>query len=136
MAYAVASTIDGNTSWGTNMRTFISDIDTRATALETPTLNTQTGTTYTAVLTDKGKVVERSSASANTFTIPPNTSVAFAVGTVIYIRQMGTGLTTIAAGAGVTIRSRGNALNMGGQYAEAAVTKRATDEWVLSGDIT
>jgi hypothetical protein len=104
--------------------------------LETPAINNQTGTTYTLAITDAGDVVERNNAAANTVTIPPNSSVAFAIGTVVYFRQMGAGATTVAAGAGVTIRSRGGALVLGGQYAEAAATKRATDEWVLSGDIT
>ncbi|MGH9003554.1 MAG: hypothetical protein ACRDYV_10530, partial [Acidimicrobiia bacterium] len=100
----------------------------------TVTTNTQTGS-YTLVLTDAGKVVEQNAAGANNLTVPPNSSVAFPTGTIIVIRQYGAGLTTVVASAGVTIRSRGGALDMGGQYAEATLTKRGTDEWVLSGDI-
>lgn len=96
--------------------------------------NTQTSS-YTLVLTDNTKIVEMNSASANNLTVPPNSSVAFAVGSSVYVRQYGAGLTTVVAGSGVTIRSRGGVLNMAGQYAEAVLTKRATDEWVLSGDI-
>jgi hypothetical protein len=104
--------------------------------LETPSINSQTGTTYTLAITDAGDVIERNNAAANTVTIPPNSSVPFPIGTVVFFRQMGAGATTVAAGAGVTIRSRGGALVLGGQYAEASASKRATDEWVLSGDIT
>lgn len=93
-------------------------------------------TAYTLVLADANTLVEGNSASALTFTVPPNSSVAFPVGTVVSLRQYGAGQVTVAAGSGVTIRSRGGALKLAGQYAEAALTKRATDEWVLSGDIT
>lgn len=93
------------------------------------TVNTQTSS-YTAVLADAGVVVEMNSGSANNFTIPPNSSVAFPVGTIIGVYQMGAGLTTIVAGSGVTIRNVGA---MHGQYAEASLRKRATDEWVLTG---
>lgn len=90
---------------------------------------------YTLVLTDAGQLVEITSGSSNNLTVPPNSSVAFPVGTVIGVRQYGAGTTTIVPGAGVTIRSRGGLLNMAGTYAEASLTKRATDEWVLSGDV-
>lgn len=122
--------------WGTWIRGAVSGLDTRVINLEHSTLNTQTGTSYTLVLTDETKTVERTNASANTVTVPPNSSVAFPVGAVVYLRQGGTGSTTVVAGAGVTIRSRGAALALGGQYAGAVLTKRATDEWWLDGDIT
>jgi hypothetical protein len=79
-------------------------------------------------------MVEMNVASANTLTVPPNSSVAFAVGTVIPVRQYGAGQTTVTPGAGVTIRNRGAALKLAGQYAEGSLHKRATDEWVLTGD--
>ncbi|HEV7283658.1 MAG TPA: hypothetical protein VGN75_02295, partial [Kaistia sp.] len=98
--------------------------------------NTQTGTTYTLVLGDKGKVVEMNNASANTLTVPPNSSVAFPIGTWIDLRQLGAGQTTVAPGAGVTIRSNGSKLKLTGQYAGATLTKRATDEWVIDGNLS
>lgn len=97
--------------------------------------NTQTGS-YTLVLGDALKTVEMNVASANNLTVPPNSSVAFAVGTVVYLRQYGAGQTSIVQGSGVTVRSFGGALKMAGQYAEAMLTKRATDEWILSGSIS
>lgn len=97
-------------------------------------LNTQTAS-YTAVLGDAGKVVEMNVASANTFTIPPNSSVAFPIGTIMEVFQLGAGQTTITAGAGVTFRSDGAKTKTAAQYATATVRKRATDEWVLAGDL-
>lgn len=97
-------------------------------------LDSQTGVSYTLALTDAGKVVEMSNASANTLTVPPNSSVAFPIGTAVLVRQMGAGLTTIAAGAGVTIRTpRG--LDLAAQYALVSLHKRATNEWCLEGDL-
>lgn len=100
--------------------------------------NTQT-TSYTLILSDAGKEVEMNVAGANNLTVPPNSSVAFPFGaggdTVIAWRQYGAGLTTIVAGAGVTIRSRGGVLNSAGQYASGTLTKRGTNEWFLDGDI-
>lgn len=97
-------------------------------------VNTQTGTAYTFALTDAGCRVEGNNASAITFTIPPNSSVAFSIGTWIEVEQYGAGAITIAAGAGVTLRSRGALVNTNGQYSVVRLYKRATDEWVLSGD--
>lgn len=104
------------------------------TSSTTVTANTQTGTTYTLVLADAGKVVEMNNASANTLTVPPNSSVAFPVGTVLEVCQIGAGATTVAAGSGVTIRTP-STLILRAQYSTAALRKRATDEWILSGDV-
>lgn len=98
------------------------------------TANTQSAS-YTLVLADAGKVVEITAATAANVTIPPNSSVAFPVGTVIEVYQHGAGTVSFVAGAGVTIRSRGGVLNVAGQYGSAALRKRATDEWVLIGDL-
>ena len=98
-------------------------------------LNAQTGTTYTAVLADDGKLVTCDNASAITFTIPTNASVAFGIGTQINIMQLGAGQVTIA-GAGVTFRSEGNKLKTKGQYAVVTCCKIATDTWVVVGNLS
>jgi len=98
-------------------------------------LNAQTGTTYTAVLTDDGRLVTCDNAAAITFTIPPNSSVAFGIGTQINIMQLGAGVVTITAGAGVTLRSNGSKLKTNGQFAVATCCKIATDTWVVVGNL-
>jgi hypothetical protein len=95
----------------------------------------QTAAAYTFALADAGTVVEGNSASAQTFTIPPHSTVAQAVGTVIEVFQYGAGPITIAAGAGVTLRSDGGRVKTAAQYATIGLRQRATDEWVLSGDL-
>jgi hypothetical protein len=96
--------------------------------------NTQTGN-YTLALADAGKTVEQNLGTATTVTVPPNSSVAFPIGTIIEVARYGAGTVAIAAGAGVTIRSRGGLLSIGNQYGAVSLRKRATDEWVLVGDL-
>ena len=92
--------------------------------------NTQTGTSYTLVLTDAGGIVEMNNASANTLTVPPNSSVAFPVGVQITVVQLGAGVTTVAAGAGVTILCDGS-LALSAQYAGATLYQRVANTWIL-----
>jgi len=103
--------------------------------LDNLTLNAQTGTTYTLVLADAHKMVTLSNASAITATIPPNSSVAFDVGDQVNLMQLGAGQVTVAAGAGVTLRSAGSLVKTSAQYAVATALKIATDEWVLIGNL-
>ena len=98
--------------------------------------NAQTGTTYTLVLADAGKLVTLSNASAITLTVPTNASVAFPTGTQILFAQLGAGQVTVAAAGGVTVNSRGAALKVAGQYGMATLIKTASDTWILTGDIT
>lgn len=95
-----------------------------------------TTTAYTLVIGDAGKLVTMSNASANTLTVPPNSSVAFPTGTRIDVLQKGAGQTTIAAGSGVTINSKGAALNLSAQYAGATLIKYGSDTWFAVGDLT
>lgn len=99
-------------------------------------INAQTGTTYTTVLTDDGKLVTCDNASAIALTIPPASSVAYGIGTQINIMQLGAGQVTITAGAGVTLNSAGSKLKTNGQYAVATCAKIATDTWVVVGNLS
>lgn len=116
--------------------------------LTTPTLtsplinvgiNAQTGTTYTTVLADNGKLVTQTNASSITTTIPPNSSVAYPVGAQINVAQLGAGQVTFAQGAGVTIVSTGataSAPKLRAQYSTATAIQTATDTWLVIGDIS
>lgn len=83
---------------------------------------------YTLVLGDAGTGIQMNVASANTVTIPPNSSVAFAIGTTIVIEQIGAGASTITPGAGVTVH--GLNLVTGGQYGVISIVKKGTDDWL------
>jgi len=104
------------------------------------TLNAQTAT-YTVVLADADqKLVTMSVGSANDFLIPTNANVAFAVGTVINVIQIGAGQTTIKAvtSGTTTISSTGataTAPKLRAQFSAASCIKVATDTWYVVGDI-
>lgn len=94
-------------------------------------VNAQTGASYTLVLADSGKQVTMTNASASTLTIPPNASVAFAVGVRIQVIQLGAGAVTLTAGGGVTVNSLATSLIMA-QYQVATLIKIATNTWVAN----
>jgi len=96
-------------------------------------VNTQTGTTYTGVLGDAGKIVTLSNASSITFTVPPNSSVAYPTNTVIDLVQLGAGQVTVAPGSGVTINTS-STLKLRTQYSSGSLIKTDTDTWVFVGD--
>jgi hypothetical protein len=99
-------------------------------------INAQTGTTYTAALSDDGKLVTCDNASPIVFTIPLNATVAYGIGTQINLMQLGAGQVTITpATAGVTLRSAGSRLKTNGQYAVATCCKIASDTWVVIGNL-
>jgi hypothetical protein len=96
-------------------------------------LNAQTGTTYTPVLADNGKLVTLSNASAITLTVPTNASVAYATGAQINIQAIGAGQVTLVGDTGVTVNGTGTKLRT--QWSAATIVKTATDTWTLIGDL-
>jgi hypothetical protein len=104
----------------------------------TQTLNPQTGTTYTFVLADHGKYVTASNASAQTYTIPSNASVAFPIGCNIDLIQIGAGQVTVQGNGGVTVYSTAATAatpKARVQYSAMTLKKVATDTWHVIGDI-
>jgi hypothetical protein len=96
---------------------------------------------YTAVLANNSQIVTMDNASANTFSIPTNASVAFPVGTQINVLQIGAGQTTISAvtSGTTTILSTGGtstAPKLRTRYSMATCIKSATDTWYVVGDIS
>jgi hypothetical protein len=105
------------------------------------TINPQTGATYTTVLADSYQVlVTMNNASANAFKIPTNASVAYPVGTVITVLNIGAGLTTISAvTSGTTTVLSGGTIPAApaiAQYRSAACVKTANpDTWYVMGAV-
>jgi hypothetical protein len=99
-------------------------------------VNVQTGTSYTLVLGDAGGLVNCANAGAFTLTVPPNSSVAFPVGQVIYVKQGGAGQVTIDDGSGVTLQKEASAtLATLEQHSWVALTQIATDVWDVVGGL-
>lgn len=112
------------------MRTFLDVGGTSA-------VTTVIAASYTLVIGDRGKTIGMTSGSANTLTVPTNTSVPFPVGTLVWVLQFGAGTTTVVGSSGVTLRSRAVApLTVTAQYGIAQLYKVLTNEWIVSGDIT
>lgn len=91
---------------------------------------------YTVTAEDVGHLIEFTGGAAATLTLPTDAEEPFAVGASVTVRQYGTGSVIVQGASGVTVRSRGDAFFLGGQYAEAMVTKRSATEWVVTGDVS
>jgi hypothetical protein len=102
----------------------------------TLSFNAQTGTTYTLVAADVGKLVTTSNASAVTVTIPPS---VFSAGNQINVQSIGVGLTSFVAGAGVTITSTGAtsaAPILRARYSACTIICTASNVFTVVGDIS
>ena len=107
----------------------------------TYSVNTVTTSAYVVVASDAAAIVTMNNASANTFKIPTNASVGYAVGSTITVIQIGAGQTTISAvtSGTTTIASTGataTAPALRAQYSSATCIKVATDTWYVVGDVT
>ena len=96
--------------------------------------NAQTGTTYTLVAADSGKLVTSSNASAVVITIPAS---VFAAGEQINVQSIGVGLTTISGG-GVTITSTGASASapvLRARYSACTIICTASNVFTVIGDL-
>jgi len=114
------------------------DLDFTWTEQDDTTLafNAQTGTTYTLVDADLGKLVTTSNASAVTVTIPPS---VFATGNIINVQSIGVGLTSFAEGAGVTITSTGASASapiLRARYSAASIICTGSNTFTIVGDLS
>ena len=100
-------------------------------ALAKLTLSRKTDS-YTLVATDQLKTIEMNKATANTLTVPANLFVA---GNQILVTQYGAGQTTIAAGAGMTLRSDGGKLKINTQYSSATILFISATEAYVFGNL-
>ena len=138
IAIDTATTVDVSTAQTLTNKTLTSP--TLNAPLINLSLNAQTGTTYTFVLADNGKLVTASNASAQTYSIPTNASVAYPIGTQINIIQIGAGQVTIDAvtSGTTTVSSTGataTAPKLRAQFSSATCIKASTDLWYVVGDI-
>jgi hypothetical protein len=119
------------------IRSLGSAIDTSVGSITTRDVS---GTTDTFVIADqRNKLVRYSSTSNVAVTIPLNSAVAFAVGSVINVIKTGaTGTITISGESGVTVTSAGAVSaspTIDTQFKAASCIKVATDTWYVIGGI-
>jgi hypothetical protein len=93
-------------------------------------VNTQTGTTYTLVAADNGKIVTLNNASAITLTVPASLGAGFNC----LIVQLGAGQVTPTASS-TTLHNRQSFTKTAGQYAVATLAAYVADTFVLGGDL-
>ena len=97
------------------------------------TRDVQTGTSYTLVETDKGKLLEFSNAGSINLTIPTNASVPFEIGDRVDVLLTATGSLVIAGASGVTVNAEGGITTISSQWTRVTLIKRATNDWVITG---
>ena len=90
---------------------------------------------YTFVAADDGTIIEKNDSAGVNVTIPPDSSVNFAVGTQIVVIQTGAGQTTFVGGSGVTVNATPG-LKLRAQWSSAVCIKRAANTWVVLGDLS
>ena len=94
-----------------------------------------TDTAYTLQITDAGKVIHLSANSDTVLTIPTNTQVPFPIGTIINVYTSSASNMVVSATTGVVLRPfSNNKFKLFEQYTEISLRKRATNEWVGSGN--
>lgn len=94
-------------------------------------INAQTGTTYTFLATDNGKVVTFNNGSAITVTIPTGLPVGFNCTGI----QLGTGQVGFTAASGVTLNAYSSAYKIAGQHGAASLVSYTTNIYNLSGSL-
>lgn len=95
------------------------------------TINDQTGTAYTLLASDAGKVVVLNNASAITVTVPSGLGAGFNCSFV----QKGAGQVTFDNNSGATtINNRQSHTKINGQFGVASLLAYADDIFVLAGD--
>lgn len=92
-------------------------------------MNTQTGTTYTLLASDNGKIITLNNASAITLTVP-----ALFTGFNCMIVQLGAGQVTITA-SGTTISNRSSYTKTAGVNAIATLIGLSSTSFISAGDM-
>jgi hypothetical protein len=99
------------------------------------TINAQTGTSYSLVLSDLAKMVTMDNASAMTLTVPTNASHGFAIGDRVDILRKGSGTLTVQGADGSVTVNATPGLKIRAQWSSATLIKLDTNTWVLIGDL-
>lgn len=117
-------------NWGAQLNAEIDAIGRYA------TINAQTGTSYTLVLTDESAhaLVTLTNAGAITVTLPSDASVAIPVGGRVDFAVLGAGMATFVAGSGATANGTPSLVTRA-QYSAASAIKVAANTWLVVGDL-
>ncbi len=93
-----------------------------------------TGTAETLLASHEGCLVTMNNASAQTLTVPQDTTLVLPIGARVRLMRLGAGQITVQAGSGATVRFAGSKDNFAAQYAVCELIKIAANTWVFTGD--
>ena len=128
-------TVSGTTNLSANGVQLSDGTQTKVGVPSITTISQKTANYTLAALTERDSMIEMNSASATTLTVPTNATIAYPVGTSIDVLRVGAGAVDVAAAGGVTINATPG-LKLRAQWSSATLIKRATDTWVLVGDLS
>lgn len=94
-----------------------------------------TGTAKTLALTDINTIVDCTSGSAVTITIPPQASVAWPADAEFHVRWSGAGAVSASGGAGVTVPPMSFPIALAGPGAIVTFKRRGADVWAAVGAV-
>ena len=134
-ATTIASTIPGSKTFSGVTTTLSGNIVGGNTASSTiagfaANMNNQTGTTYTLIASDNGKIITLDNTSAITITVP----ALFAGFNCMFV-QLNTGQVTLS-GSGVTISNRSSFTKTAGRNAIVTLIAMNSTSFILGGDMS
>jgi hypothetical protein len=129
-AITLTTALKGMLVFDSDVNMFYYNVGTSWSPINVGTIKTISAT-YTLLPEDNGRVLDVTSATAMTITVPSTLPVGFQVS----ITQAGAGQVTITGGSGMTVSNRYSATKTSGQWAKAGLEVRASGSAVLSGDV-
>lgn len=97
-------------------------------------IRTLTATSNTLEAVDLGCILETTGSSAVTVLIPAEATVPFEIGALVNVTQVGTGIATVVAAAGVSLNGVvAGSVALDGQWSGVALVKRGADAWIIQG---
>jgi hypothetical protein len=99
------------------------------------TISQKTDSYTLSNLNERDSIIEISKGSATTLTIPADGTVNYPVGTTLDVIQTSSGQVTIAGAGGVTVNATPG-LKLRTQWSSATLLKRASNTWLVFGDLT
>lgn len=99
------------------------------------TISQKTDSYTLANLNERDTIIEINKSTATTLTIPADGTVNYPVGTTLDVIQTGSGQVTIAGVLGVTVNATPG-LKLRTQWSSATLLKRASNTWLVFGDLS
>lgn len=93
-----------------------------------------TSTSVTLLASHEGCLVTLNNASAQTLTVPQDSTLTWPIGGRVRLMRLGTGQITVVAGSGATVRFANSFDNFRAQYSVCELIKIAANTWVFAGD--